>query len=341
MNRSLLQEHLNRVSRSFAFCIERLSGDFRDWVTVSYLLCRILDTIEDSPWESTTTREEIFSQFEKFLIASPDSQYVICWASLFSPKIPIAERNLLLDSKNVLDAFFSFPSAVQEKIRTTVLSMSRGMRAFLLQKQKGKIFQIHTMAELNQYCFFVAGIIGELLTDLLSIHLKRNQMIAREDYRNALHFGLFLQKINILKDQIQDEKEGRFLVPSRKAVLASLTAHADGAISYILSIPIAERGYRLFCAWSLFLGLSSLTWFEKGFRLNQVIKLPKLVTNLLLNKVEKLIDSNDELLKYFQKINSLQVDSIVDLGVGVPMSLKDCYLGNLKLEDKLAVGILL
>ena len=61
------QNHLNRVSRSFAFCIERLEGDFREWVGLSYLLCRILDTVEDAPWPSRQDREQAFARFEDFL----------------------------------------------------------------------------------------------------------------------------------------------------------------------------------------------------------------------------------------------------------------------------------
>ena len=44
------QPHLDRVSRSFAFCIARLEGEMREWVSLSYLLCRLLDTVEDAPW---------------------------------------------------------------------------------------------------------------------------------------------------------------------------------------------------------------------------------------------------------------------------------------------------
>lgn len=341
MEKVLLQQHLNRVSRSFAFCIERLSGELRDWVTVSYLLCRILDTIEDSSWDEKDKQTNAFLQFEKYLYCSPDSQYVISWVKTFPQNTPEGETELLLDSKLVFDTFHEFPEEVKSRIQTTVLGMSRGMRAFLSERSEEKKFQIYTMAELNQYCFFVAGIIGELLTDLLSLHMRQRNKASKEDYRNAIHFGLFLQKINILKDQIRDEEEGRFLVPSRKAVISSLAIHADGAIRYILSIPVAERGYRLFCAWSLFLGLSSLTWFEKGLRLNKVMKLPRLVTSLLLNKVEKLIDSNDELLSYFQKLNSLHEVDLVDLGPGVPFRLSNCYFGNLSLEDRNAVGVLI
>ncbi len=50
------QTHLDRVSRSFAFCIRQLPDPLRGWVGLSYLLCRILDTIEDSPCPPSRSR---------------------------------------------------------------------------------------------------------------------------------------------------------------------------------------------------------------------------------------------------------------------------------------------
>jgi hypothetical protein len=71
-------------------------------------------------------------------------------------------------------------------------------------------------------------------------------------------FGLFLQKVNILKDQPTDEVEGRFLVPTRPGVLRSTLQDAESAWRYIQCIPSAWPGYQLFCAWSYFLGLETL-----------------------------------------------------------------------------------
>src|SRR5258708_9371144 len=78
----------------------------------------------------------------------------------------------------------------------------------------------------------------------------------------AYRFGLFLEKVNILKDQAEDEEAGRFLVPDRREILASLRADAERALAYLTSLPRAERGYRTFCAWSLMLRAASLPLME-------------------------------------------------------------------------------
>ena len=159
--------------------------------------------------------------------------------------------------------------------------------------------RLSTLAEVNQYCFFVAGLVGELLTDLVS---EKTPTLGEHSYLSAHHFGLFLQKINLLKDQLEDEKQKRFLVPSRQELLASLRLDAQGAISYIQSLPVSEKGFRLFCAWSLFLGLSSLPWIQKGWSLGLLGKIPRIITEKLLGRVERVIDDNAALLNLFQEL---------------------------------------
>jgi hypothetical protein len=68
--------------------------------------------------------------------------------------------------------------------------------------------------------------------------------------------------VNILKDQPEDEGQGRFLVPDRNELLASLRGDAEGALAYLTSLPASERGYRVFCAWSLMLGAASLAQLD-------------------------------------------------------------------------------
>jgi len=294
------QKHLDRVSRSFAFCIARLEGDFRGWVGLSYLLCRILDTVEDALWLNKEQRDAAFSQFEKFLETAPNESAVFTWADSF-PEVPAGERTLLLDSVRIFSDLHSLPINVREKIRKPVMNMYRGMRYFGHDLQPGQSIRLRSLAEVNQYCFFVAGLVGDLLTELVSERWPNMNVTARTSI-DAHHFGLFLQKVNLLKDQAADEKEGRFLVHSRTELLASLKQDAEGALRYLQSLPIAEKGFRLFCAWSLFLGLASLPWAERSWAQGIFSKIPRLLTQKLLGTVEKVIDDNQALLVLFHQM---------------------------------------
>jgi len=294
------QEHLNRVSRSFAFCIARLEGDFRGWVGLSYLLCRILDTVEDALWANLDQRDAAYLRFESFLEVNPTDSDIQTWVALF-PAIPESERFLLLDSGRVFSDLQSLPPSVREKIRVPVLNMYRGMRYFGRNLAPGQSIRLNSLAEVNQYCFFVAGLVGDLLSELLAERWPAMKL-SRRTYLDAHHFGLFLQKVNLLKDQATDEKEGRFLVPSRPELLASLKLDAEGALRYLQSLPIAEKGFRLFCAWSLFLGLASLPWTERTWAQGIFNKIPRMLTQKLLGTVEKVIDDNHALLVLFQQM---------------------------------------
>ena len=333
------QQHLDRVSRSFAFCIARLDGEFRCWVGLSYLLCRILDTVEDAQWQDSSDREEAFLRFEKFLLEGVSQLEILAWVSRF-PDVPVGERELLLDSARIFSDLHSLPIRVREKIRAPVLNMYRGMRHFSKGQKPGQAIRLQSISEVNQYCFFVAGLVGDLLTELVSERWP-SMPVSGRTYLDAHHFGLFLQKVNLLKDQAADEKEGRFLVPSRPELLASLRKDAEGALRYLQSLPIAEKGFRLFCAWSLFLGLASLPWSERSWAKGIFSKIPRLLTQKLLASVEKIIDDNNALLVLFQQMLPALPASRPTYRLGAaPVWLGEVYRGRLGHQEFAELGML-
>ncbi len=330
------EQHLNRVSRSFAFCIARLEGDMRDWVSLSYLLCRLLDTIEDAPWDEPAAQTKAFDLFGRFLQELPTEQTVTIWAAAFPLAIEEGERKLLLDAHRCFQNLHALPEPVKEKIRRPVGAMQRGMRHFTAKKERG--LRLQSLTEVNQYCFFVAGLVGELLTDLV-IQRWPTLPVSRRLYLDAHHFGLFLQKINLLKDQDKDEKEGRYLVPSRKELLASLRKDAEGAIRYLQALPLTEKGFRLFCAWSLFLGLASLPWIERSKLLGIFSKIPRLVTEKLLSRVEHLIDDNQALMGLFTELFPPTALPLPPAGALEIPWMKQLYQGVLSQEDFRELGL--
>lgn len=333
------QQHLDRVSRSFAFCIARLEGDFRGWVGLSYLLCRILDTVEDALWPDTGSRDEAFLRFEKFMNEGASPEEVRAWAARF-PEVPAGELDLLRDSARIFTDLHSLPPCVRDKIRAPVLNMYRGMRHFSRAQKPGQTIRLGSLAEVNQYCFFVAGLVGDLLTELVAERWP-SMPVSRRTYVDAHHFGLFLQKVNLLKDQASDEKEGRFLVPSRPELLASLRKDAEGALRYLQSLPIAEKGFRLFCAWSLFLGLASLPWSERSWANGIFSKIPRLLTQKLLASVEKVIDDNQALLALFQRmLPKLPVLAPARGHEAAPAWLGEVYRGRLGQGEFAELGML-
>ncbi len=331
------QGHLNRVSRSFSFCIAKLEGDLREWVSISYLLCRILDTVEDSTFSNSSAQERAFQDFAGFLAEQPSTGQIESWAQSFPKNIDSGELALIEDSWQCFAFFHQLPTNVREKIRRPVMNMYRGMRHFSNKKDINGHLRLSSLAEVNQYCFFVAGLVGELLTDLVNVKWPLGEK--KICLRDAHHFGLFLQKINLLKDQKKDEEEGRFFIHSRQEVLQSMLHDAEGAIRYLQSLPLAEKGYRTFCAWSLFLGLGSLPWIEKSSLMGKLMKIPRLATELLLKRVESVIDDNQALVGMFREmLPSKRAQFVLD-NSGDNSWMLPIYEGGLKREDFRALGL--
>ena len=58
---------LPRVSRTFALCIRFLPEEVRRPVLLSYLLCRVADTIEDAPSLDPTRKQVLLELFARSL----------------------------------------------------------------------------------------------------------------------------------------------------------------------------------------------------------------------------------------------------------------------------------
>ncbi len=345
------QAHLDRVSRSFAFCIARLEQPLRDWVALSYLICRILDSIEDAPWESSVEQQQAFKEFDSWLQKLPSSDKTQQWCASFPEAIPQGERLLLQDTYQLFsDLHLVHPAPVRQVILQLAQDMSQGMQRFQSQTPRHRL---QSLTEVNQYCFFVAGLVGEALTHLLEL-VCEDYKASPESLTDAHHFGLFLQKVNLLKDQSTDEKEGRFLVPDRHQVLQSVSENAKGAFRFIAHLPKNQKGFRLFCAWSLFLGLATLPLAQRAFLRGQQWKLPREKTLALISEVESLQTEPQELEPLFLSLASragLQVGGwnqlrpLRDSGnmaevQSQPHWLLQIYRGSLKRTFLMRLGVL-
>ncbi len=293
--------HLEQVSRSFSFCIMQLESPAKEWIALSYLLCRIVDTIEDSIWPDQQSQHQAFQELKLFLEVSPSAEQFEAWLHRFPTQIVSAEQHLLADLPWLLRDKKELPSEIQQQLFNTMSQMMAGMSYFMKQYQKQGRLTLPSLTTTNQYCFFVAGIVGELLTRIYTYlipEFKWTEPLLIQSF----HFGLFLQKINILKDQVSDELAGRCYIDSRDSLRDSLVVNARVSLDYLKSIPIISgRTYRLFCAWSLFIGLASLKWIDKSWKTQKFHKIGRRETAFLMSQVKQMIDDNYALELLFQR----------------------------------------
>jgi phytoene/squalene synthetase len=284
---------LEAVSRSFAVCIPRLDPPFRDQVALAYLLFRVLDTVEDAPFDDRRLQQRQFDRLRSFLRAMPARAEVDAFASAFPAAISDAERVLLRDAFALFEDGHSLEAPARHVMFGAIDRMASGMAAYT---RRPSPLHLVDLEDVCRYCCLVAGLVGEMLTRLWAI--------GRDDPAPemllAYHFGLFLQKVNILKDRETDEHVGRFFVPDRTALLSSLRGDAVHALRYLHALPRAERGYRTFCAWALMMGAAALG------RLDLPKQHPKpshrAETAELLARTQAIIDDDDALARQFTEL---------------------------------------
>ena len=291
-----ISTHLERVSRSFAFCIARLETPLRDQVGLAYLICRLLDTVEDAVWDNHQSQLESFRTFLEIL-DQPNSEIVQLWRQQIvahTTGVPTGEIALLEEAELVFRDLHQSSAEVRDVLIPPIRSMARGMAGFAESRtaNDGRL-RLTSIVDVNRYCFFVAGVVGEILDGLLKLQAASRGVNVSSSLFEAFRFGLFLQKVNLLKDQTGDQVDGRDLVPNRNELFRSALDDSRSALRYVQSIPVEFESYRLFCSWSLFLGLASLPHILKGDRIGRI------ETALLLAEVESKIGSNVRLEELF------------------------------------------
>ncbi len=289
---ALCRRLLPRVSRTFALSIALLPPSLREAIGDAYLLCRIVDSIEDDARLSIERRLALFDAFDAVMRDDGADESVLELAARDAGVgETAAESELCARSGAVVRSFRALDRAQREAIRPHVLEMSAGMREYAARTAREGRLRIRDVADLERYCYFVAGTVGGLLTDLFVLEVPgQDPGTLAEMRRLAVSFGLGLQLVNIVKDVAADadrgacflpaslaEREGitleQLLDPSKReqamrvvdAVCDLAEAKLRDAQAYTLLWP-AERGQavRLFCAVPLLLALASLRVVREG-----------------------------------------------------------------------------
>lgn len=208
-------ERLEEVSRTFALSIQYLPSPTQTYVSTSYLLCRIPDTIEDEFALSPEQKSTALTSYREVIYGEKQvSEFVDETESLIeTAAIEIdADWNLVLEAEKVFDLFYSFPTEIQEVMIPWVGELTNGMRMFIERYAEEDGVRIQSVDELEEYCYYVAGTVGHLLAELFST--QYDTPISSEYQQYAEEYGLVLQFINIAKDVYDDyEEENNVYLP--------------------------------------------------------------------------------------------------------------------------------
>ncbi|MEW5763641.1 MAG: phytoene/squalene synthase family protein [Acidobacteriota bacterium] len=295
---------LPKVSRTFALSIAQLKEPLKGSVCVSYLLCRILDTVEDAPG---LTAAERWSLMEPVVFHLKDIRPCPAgWGDAAARRLEglasSSDRELLGSAPAVLEAFGSCGEEDRLAMARWVTEMGKGMVAWSerMGEGPGALKRLPSMAALDRYCYYIAGTVGYLLTDLYYIHSPHvDRALFFRLQADAEEFGLGLQKVNIVKDLAEDYERGWCFIPQDALAAAGVTeadfsrpdrheavyrgvlpvlrtaaAHLARAWTYLSIFPLEEKEIRFFLATSLFFALETLALVaEKPSRLTAPDKL--------------------------------------------------------------------
>jgi farnesyl-diphosphate farnesyltransferase len=297
---------LPRVSRSFALGISLLPRGLYRPITLSYLLCRIADSIEDGATLSVARRQELLALLQRALTDPGVSPGPLAAAASGT-----GPQDLLLRSTDrVLAEFRRLPPGDQACIVPRVEEMISGMSQSLpVSGQPGLRFAV--LADLERYCYYVAGTVGHLLTGLFQRHcpgIDADRHAALSS--RATGFGLGLQLTNVIRDLPEDHADGRILVPDAiwhqahltpelvfqpthqpqsVMVLQTLVVEADRhlrtALEYCRLLPRRAFRVRLFCLSSMIFARRTLglVWRQRAaWSVGQRLKMSRAEVYLLL-----------------------------------------------------------
>ena len=210
--------------------------------------------------------------------------------------------------------------AQQAALQRCVEIMCYGMPRFQFN---ASVSGLARSADLDDYCYYVAGVVGEMLTDLFCDYSP--QIAQQRPMLSALatSFAQGLQMTNILKDVWEDRSRGVCWLPqevfSRHGVdLAQVEigerdpkfaagmnelvgvaqAHLRNALDYTLLIPSREIGIRRFCLWAIGLAILTLRKIARhpGFTAGTEVKVKRSTVRMTL-LLTNLSVRNDWLLR--------------------------------------------
>src|SRR5215467_5968712 len=202
---------LERVSRTFALTIPQLPHALCRVVSNAYLLCRIVDTIEDEPVISSARKHYFCQQFVGVLNGTKNAErFARELAAALSSRTPAAEHELIHNVPRVIQISRSFSIPERQAVQQCVATMANGMAQFQLSNDK---HGLTALQDLDRYCYYVAGVVGEMLTTLFCLYSP--EIAKRRDrlFRLAVCFGQGLQMTNILKDVWEDYENGACWLP--------------------------------------------------------------------------------------------------------------------------------
>jgi farnesyl-diphosphate farnesyltransferase len=223
---------------------------------------------------------------------------------------PPEEAYVFKNYKSTIELFKILTEEEKVEMKKWTTKMAEGMCIFLERT-------IYNLKDLNEYCFYVAGTVGIYLTNILRLKgMNITDSVFKRLEDNAVPFGLFLQKLNIIRDYIEDrdlkkrsfwprdyfENEKDKIKILDKMCDETLENDVSRAIEYYKDIPPGNDSYDYFIRFILSSGLEYLKILKgnEAVFTKSKVKLPSVFIKELFAKVSS--QTRDEFQEYCETI---------------------------------------
>ncbi|WP_160133473.1 phytoene/squalene synthase family protein [Halococcus salsus] len=274
-DRRWCHDALQGTSRTFALTVSALDEPMATEVCVSYLLCRVADTVEDAGHIPDEDQAELLSTYSRALDPD-DATEIEAFVAAVEPWLPADlddDWTVVARADRVGRTFDGLDPTAKAAVRDPIRELVDGMAMFVERHTETGGIRIESLDELEEYCWYVAGTVGTLVTNLLARDAPPERVRHLREHDRA--FGLLLQLVNVAKDVTDDyyEENNVYLpaawlrehdvdqervcadenVPAVASVVRRVAEHAtgylDGARTYLEATP--ETSGNTLAAWAV------------------------------------------------------------------------------------------
>lgn len=239
---------LKLTSRTFYIPIKMLNPTLRKTVGSAYLCMRAIDEIEDHEGLESEVKQHLLRSTSELLQNEFDKDAYLRLLKPYEEVLP--EVTLRLG-----DWLSVCPDDIIDKIKESTSIMAAGMARWV-----EKDWIVKTKEDLDEYTFYVAGLVGIMLSDIWELYdgTKTNRDL-------AIGYGRGLQAVNMLRNQDEDADRGVQFMPdgwTRDDMFEYATTNLNKADEYIESID--TKNILLFCKIPLALAKRTLKTLKSG-----------------------------------------------------------------------------
>lgn len=346
-----LVTQMNQVSRSFALVVPNLETPLDNIVATAYLLCRVVDNIEDCT-HGFATQSRRFDEFQR-LLAHPSlsTEILTEWSADEWPGLTEAERHLMsvAGGSMLWQIYASIPEAVRDVVHRWTGAMADGMRQVEDPAAAPRLMSVDGVSMLadeydyNLYCYFVAGTVGHMVTELAIEFYELDESVSGSLLSNCEAFGRGLQKTNIVKDFAKDLPRGICYLPEtwlgnadyaplllqgapigwKSFVIEDVLGELRDATNYLRTLPFAAAGFRRACLMSLLPAYETLLLAAKRqdtlFTAQHRVKISRFTMAKLMQQLKSMVTNNENLSRYSEKMDQA-IRAHMTAPVSVPLN---------------------